>query len=151
MSEIAMSSRNNNSIENRYLIFSIGDTDYALGIANIIEIIEIPAITFVPNMPAYVKGIINLRGSTIPVVDSRIKFGYEEIEYNSRTCIIVIEKDDVAMGLIVDFVKEVMDILPGETTVPASAESLNYFVKSVGKGRGFVQLIIDYEKLFEGA
>lgn len=94
----------------KYLTFPLGNEVFGIEIKYITEIIGIQTITIVPEVPKYVKGIINLRGKIIPVVDVRLKFNKEEAEYNDRTCIIVIDIKDITIGLIVDCVSEVVDI-----------------------------------------
>lgn len=98
----------------KYLTFSLAQESYGIGILKIREIIGMMAITPIPKTPSYVKGVINLRGKVIPVVDLRLKFGLEETDYTERTCIIVVEihaEDAVLpMGIIVDAVSEVLNI-----------------------------------------
>ena len=101
-------------IAGKYLTFKLGAEDYGLEILKVQEIIKIMDITMVPRMPEYVKGVINLRGKVIPVIDIRNKFGMEVIDQTERTCIIVVQvakKDlSITMGLMVDEVSEVIDI-----------------------------------------
>ncbi len=142
----------NESMENRYLVFLVGGEAYAISITYITEIVEITPITSVPSIPYYMRGIINLRGTIIPVMDGRLRFGYEEGEYTSRTCIIVIEKDEMTVGLIVDAVQEVSMIPPSQISRPPSMHDVrDSFVKGIGKDKGEVQLIADCEKLLECA
>ena len=96
--------------KDRYLTFSIGTESFGVDIKYVTEIIGIQPITIVPEVPDYVKGIINLRGKIIPVIDIRLKFKKESIEYDDRTCIIVVEVDEVTAGFIVDNVTEVITI-----------------------------------------
>lgn len=138
-----------NTLKNKYLTFAIDGKDYAIDIKHVTEIIGIQKITDVPELPEYIKGIINLRGKIIPVMDVRIRFKKEPIEYNDRTCIIVIEIDEISLGLIVDNVSEVIEISEDNIIVPPdtkkSAEDM--FVKSIGKVEKTVKYILSCEKL----
>ena len=100
--------------EGKYLTFSLAGEEYGIGILKVKEIIGMMSITTVPRTPIFVKGVINLRGKVIPVVDLRLKFGMEEMAYNERTCIIVVEikgtGGSVLIGIVVDAVSEVLNI-----------------------------------------
>ncbi|MCF8081659.1 MAG: chemotaxis protein CheW [Deltaproteobacteria bacterium] len=100
--------------EGKYLTFTMAEEEYGIGILKIKEIIGMMPITSVPQAPAFVKGVINLRGKVIPVIDLRLRFGMEKKEYNERTCIIVVEiqghSDTVTIGIVVDSVSEVLNI-----------------------------------------
>ena len=94
----------------KYLIFSLGNEFYGIEIKYVTEIIGVQPITEIPELPDYIKGIINLRGKIIPVMDVRIRFKKSPMEYNDRTCVIVIDVKDTSVGLIVDSVSEVLSI-----------------------------------------
>ena len=96
--------------KDKYLSFKIGNEEYAIEIKYVIEIIGIQKITSVPNIKKFIKGIINLRGNIIPVIDVRMRFKMDTIDYDDRTCIVVIDADNVSIGLIVDEVLEVLNI-----------------------------------------
>jgi purine-binding chemotaxis protein CheW len=117
------------------------------------EIIGILPITSVPEVPDYVRGIINLRGKIIPVVDMRLRFKQEFHPYTDRTCVIVIEADGMLIGLIVDGVSEVRDIMADDVVPPPSwQESQNPYISGVGKlTDGRVVLLLDWQKLFSQA
>ncbi len=108
--------------EGKYLTFSLADEEYGIGILKIREIIGMMSITSVPQTPPFVKGVINLRGKVIPVVDLRLRFGMQEIEYTESTCIIVVEIEGqavtVQIGIVVDAVSEVL-------SSPVSASSIH--------------------------
>ena len=108
-------------------------------------------ITKVPEVPPYVKGIINLRGKIIPVIDVRLKFGKEPIEYDDRTCIVVININEVSVGLIVDKVDEVLNIDDDGIAAPPSSKTgfENRYIKGIGKADNQVQLLLDCEKLLK--
>ncbi|MEG0878242.1 MAG: chemotaxis protein CheW [Oscillospiraceae bacterium] len=95
-------------LDGKYLTFFIGEATYGVELINVIEIISVQNITNVPGIPGYIKGIINLRGRIVPVIDVRTKIGLEERAYDERTCIIVISWQDSLVGLIADSVSEVV-------------------------------------------
>ena len=141
--------------KNKYLIFSIGKESYGIRIKFVIEIIGIEEITKIPEVPDYVKGIINLRGKIIPVTDVRLRFKKEEKEYDDRTCIIVIDIDGISFGLIVDGVKEVESIDESDISPPPTVINENHiasgFIEGIGKVDNDIRLIIDCEKLLDHA
>lgn len=133
----------------KYLTFALGKEDYGIEIKYVTEIIGLQAITEVPELPEYVKGIINLRGKIIPVIDVRLRFKKEEKEYNDRTCTIVIDIKGIPVGLIVDTVAEVITI-SDEDIVPPPQISNSYhhrYIKGIGKVGNNVKLLLDCEKL----
>ena len=135
--------------EDKFLTFQIGKEEFAIGISHVIEIIGIQKITNLPNMPSHVKGVINLRGKVIPVIDIRLRFGMEERAYDDRTCIVVVNIDEVSVGFIVDQVKEVMDILTSNIDPPPSINKgkENRCVQGLGKVGESVKIILDVNKL----
>jgi len=135
--------------KDKYLTFSLGNEIYGIDIKVVIEIIGIQKITAVPEVPDYVKGIINLRGKIIPVVDMHLRFRRQGKEYTDRTCVIVIEVKDVLIGLIVDGVSEVLTIDEKNVVPPPELKaSQNKYIRSIGKiGEGVV-LLLDWMKLF---
>jgi purine-binding chemotaxis protein CheW len=136
----------------KYLIFLLGNETYGIEIKFVTEIIGIQPIIAVPEVPVYVKGIINLRGRIIPVIDVRLKFGKEPVDYNDRTCIVVIEILDISIGIIVDNVAEVLSI-PDESIVPPpdfKTGFQNKYIKSIGKTGNDVKLLLDCQKLLAG-
>lgn len=137
--------------KDKYLTFCIGNEDYCIDIKYVIEIIGIQPITLIPEMPDYVKGVINLRGKIIPVIDVRIRFKKDFIDYNDRTCIIVVEINKIFIGLIVDKVLEVMTILEENISeLPkVSKKSYQKYMKGIGKMEEGVKLILDSEKLLD--
>jgi purine-binding chemotaxis protein CheW len=133
----------------RFLTFKLGEEVFGLEIKYVTEIVGIQPITKIPEVPDYVKGIINLRGKIIPVIDVRIKFKKEPIEYDERTCIIVIDIDDMSVGLIVDNVSEVVTIKEENVVPPPSYKTgfENRYIKGVGKSKDGVKLLLDCNKL----
>jgi len=133
----------------RFLTFSLGKEAYGIEIKYVTEIIGIQAITEVPELPEYIKGIINLRGKIIPVMDVRLRFRKEPREYNDRTCVIVVDIKDVSVGLIVDSVSEVLSIPEQDIVEPPQMSKgfNNRYIKRIGKVGNDVKLLIDCEKL----
>mgnify|MGYP000457019039 CR=1 FL=1 len=133
----------------KYLTFCLYDEDYGLDIGNVIEIIGVQKITQVPDMPPYIKGVINLRGQVIPVMDMRLRFQLPPQEYDQRTCIVVTEVADQTMGLVVDRVNEVVDIPESQVEPPAgqSAGAAGSFVKGLGKIGDSIRILLDTEKI----
>jgi len=134
--------------KDKYLTFILGTECYGIEIKFVTEIIGIQPTTEVPELPEYIKGIINLRGKIIPVMDVRLRFKKAFREYNDRTCVIVIDISDISIGLIVDGVSEVLTI-PEEDIVPPPDlnKDGNRYIKGIGKVGNQVKLILDCEKL----
>lgn len=135
--------------KDKFLTFFLGNEFYGIEIKYVTEIIGIQPITEVPELPEYIKGIINLRGKIIPVMDVRIRFKKPVKEYNDRTCVIVIDIRNLSIGLIVDSVSEVLSI-PGENIVsPPEVNNPvgNRYIKGIGKVRNDVKLILNCSKL----
>lgn len=133
----------------RYLTFSLGKESYGIEIQYVTEIIGIQIITQIPELPEYVKGIINLRGKIIPVMDVALRFKKEHREYNDRTCIVVVDISDLSIGLIVDSVSEVVTIPEQDIVVPPQMNKglNNRYIKNIGKVENDVKLLLDCEKL----
>jgi purine-binding chemotaxis protein CheW len=139
--------------EGKYLTFSLAGEEYGIGILKIREIIGMLPITSVPETPAFVKGVINLRGKVIPVIDLRLRFDMTEIDYTERTCIIVVEIKSpgglVPIGTVVDAVSEVLNI-KGEdiADTPAFGAKLNteYILGMAKMGKG-VKLLLDIDRV----
>ena len=135
----------------RFLTFSIGHEIYGIEIRYVTEIIGIQPITEIPEVPDCVKGIINLRGKIIPVIDVRLKFKKDAVEYNDRTCIIVIDIKEVSIGLIVDNVVEVLSITDENIVDPPDYKTgfQSRYIKGIGKVGTEVKLLLDSEKLLK--
>jgi purine-binding chemotaxis protein CheW len=133
----------------RYLIFALGKETYGIEIKHVTEIVGFQEVTELPELPVYMKGIINLRGKIIPVMDVRLRFKKEIREYNDRTCIIVIEIQNISIGLIVDSVTEVLSIGEQDIVEPPqmNKDLKNKFIKNIGKAGNDVKLLLDCEKL----
>ncbi|MFZ5988848.1 MAG: chemotaxis protein CheW [Bacillota bacterium] len=133
----------------KYLTFIIGKEVYGIEIKYVTEIIGIQQITEVPELPDYIKGIINLRGKIIPVLDVRLRFKKESKDYNDRTCIVVVDIKDISVGLIVDSVAEVVSISENDIVPPPDAHTgfNNKYIKGIGKIGDEVKLLLDCNKL----
>jgi purine-binding chemotaxis protein CheW len=135
----------------RYLTFYLGDEVYGIEIEYVTEIIGMQPITKVPEVAAYIKGIINLRGKIIPVIDMRLKFNKEAIDYDDRTCIVVVDTDNMTVGLIVDKVSEVISIDDENVVPPPSYKTgiRNRYLQGIGKVASDVILLLDCKMLFD--
>jgi purine-binding chemotaxis protein CheW len=139
--------------EGKYLTFSLAKEEYGIGILKVKEIIGLMPITTVPRAPGFVKGVINLRGKVIPVVDLRLKFGMEEAAYTERTCIIVIEiagqGGSVLIGIVVDAVSEVLNIKAAdiEDTPAFGARLDTSYIRGMAKVNGGVKILLDIDKV----
>ncbi len=133
----------------RFLTFALGSEIYGIEIKHVTEIIGIQAITELPELPEYIRGIINLRGKIIPVMDVRLRFKKAFREYNDRTCIIVIDIRDISIGLIVDSVSEVLSIHEQDIIEPPKLNhgQQNKYIKNIGKAGNDVKLLLDCERL----
>jgi purine-binding chemotaxis protein CheW len=133
-----------------YLIISVEKEVFGIDIRYVTSIIGLQKISMLPETPDYVKGVINLRGKIIPVIDMRLRFKKSPAKYNDRTCIIVIDIQRLTVGLIVDSVDEVIPI-PSTAVVPVpsyKAGSQNRCIKGIGKVGDDIRMLLDCEKLF---
>ena len=140
----------------KYLTFALGNEEFGLEILKVREINGYMAITAIPQAPGYVKGVINLRGQVIPVVDLRLKFGMNAAEVTEETCIIVVEitqgNRKFQTGIVVDRVKEVLDIA-GENIENSPEFGSNVdtdFILGMGKVNGAVKILLDIDKVLGG-
>jgi len=137
----------------KYLTFALGDEEYGVPVLKVREIIKMMDITSVPQVPRHVRGLINLRGKVIPVVDLRLKFSFAEQGYTERTCIIVVEvalaASKVMMGIVVDAVSEVLTIAPDEIEqTPEFGERVaTDYMKGVAKVKGKVKILLDLDRV----
>lgn len=133
----------------KYLTFILGSESYGIGIEYVTEIIGILPITEVPELPIFIRGIVNLRGRIVPVMDIRLRFKKKFIDYDERTCIIVVDINDCSVGLIVDSVSEVTNISENDIVDQPmlSSGTSNQYIKSIGKVGTDVKLLLDCEKL----
>ncbi|MFA5701042.1 MAG: chemotaxis protein CheW [Desulfuromonas sp.] len=135
--------------EGKYLTFHMAGEDYGIEIRHVTEIIGIQRITEVPDMPDFIKGVVNLRGKVIPVMDVRARFHLPSREYDERTCIVVVNYNDASVGLVVDQVNEVVDI-PAENIEPpprSTAGGSSLYIQGMGKMGEQVKILLNVGKL----
>jgi purine-binding chemotaxis protein CheW len=139
--------------EGKYLTFSLAGEEYGIGIIKVKEIIGMMPITTVPRSPGFVKGVINLRGKVIPVMDLRQKFGMAEMAYTERTCIIVVEiksqVGSVLVGIVVDSVSEVLNIKGNDIEdTPTFGTRLDTdYILGMAKLNGGVKILLHIDKV----
>jgi purine-binding chemotaxis protein CheW len=139
--------------EGKYLTFTLAEEEYGIGILKIKEIIGMMPITTVPQTPNFVKGVINLRGKVIPVIDLRIRFGMESVDYTERTCIIVVEIDEISgtvqIGIVVDAVSEVLNITGKdiEDTPTFGSKLDTTYILGMAKMEGGVKILLDIDRV----
>jgi len=142
--------------EGKYLTFSLAEEEYGIGILKIKEIIGMMPVTTVPRTPEYVKGVINLRGKVIPIIDLRLRFGMEAIDYTERTCIIVVEIEGqtgtVQVGVVVDAVSEVLNVDTKDIEdTPQFGRSLDTeYILGMAKMEGGVKILLDVDQVLTG-
>lgn len=145
----------NEKQKNKYVTFKSGNEYFGLKIEYVNEIIVYQEITEIPESEDYIKGLINLRGKIIPVIDVRLRFKQEEMKYTDRTCIIIVNVNDLVVGLIVEKIAEVVeikeeDILPPPTVVIGGEDKLqNRYVYGIGKVGNSVKLLLDPERILK--
>jgi purine-binding chemotaxis protein CheW len=137
----------------KYLSFGLGKEEFAIQVLKVREIMGVQEITAVPQTPPHVKGVINLRGKVIPVVDLRLKFGLPEAEYTQRTCIIVVQvamgAERKLMGIVVDGVSEVLNLSPGDIeNTPDFGEGVaTPCLLGLAKAKGKVSILLDIDQV----
>ena len=135
----------------RYLTFDLDEEVFGLEIRYVTEIIGMQPITKIPEVAEHIKGIINLRGKIIPVIDMRLKFAKEPISYNDRTCIVVVDTEDMVVGLIVDKVSEVLSIDDQDIVPPPDQRTgiRNEYIHGIGKIDDKVKILLDCKMLLK--
>lgn len=136
----------------KYLTFHLAGEEYGLEILRVREIIGLMEITAIPRTPSHIKGVINLRGKVIPVIDLRLKFEMPQAERTEQTCIIVVDVGDVEMGIIVDKVSEVLDIAAEQIEDPPSFGACvdTQFILGMGKASSKVTILLDISRVLTG-
>ena len=140
----------------QYLTFKLADEVFAVDVAKVREILEFSSITKVPQTPAFMRGVINLRGSVVPVMDLRLKFGMAETEKTINTCIVVVEVESggetLVVGALADSVQEVFELEPGQIEPsPRIGTKLNTdFILGMGKHGDQFIMILDIDRVFSG-
>lgn len=142
------------SINNSYLTFKLGKEHFAAHASKVLNILELTPITYVPKSPQHLKGVTNLRGSVLPVIDTRIKFGMSQTEYTNNTCILVlsvnIEDEEVNVGALVDSVQEVVEVDDDKILDPPSVGSKykSEYVSGILKVKGQFIMLLEIDKIF---
>jgi purine-binding chemotaxis protein CheW len=137
----------------KYLTFQLANEEFGVGVLKVREIMGLQEITAVPQTPPHIKGVINLRGKVIPVIDLRLKFGLDSAEYTQRTCIIVTqvqgESGAIFMGIVVDGVSEVLNLTGAEIEdTPDFGESVNGgYLLGMAKTKGKVKILLDIDRV----
>lgn len=136
--------------KNKFLTFFLGEEEYGVEISKVREIIAMMKITSVPKTPDYVVGVINLRGSIIPVIDTRARFDMQSIEYGEQTAIIIIEINKLSIGFVVDKVEEVLAVDDENMSEPPKfGTNINTdFIKNIARVGEEVVMVLDLEMLF---
>jgi purine-binding chemotaxis protein CheW len=141
-----------NSQEDQFLLCKLENEEYGINISDVQSIEELQSIVSVPDMPDYVKGVINLRGQVIPVIDMRLKLRMADREYDDRNCIVIVKIGESNVGLIVDTVSEVVNI-PESNIEPApsfkDSRGSNRYISGIGKTGEEVKILLDVSKLLE--
>lgn len=143
------------SMQGKYLTFQLGDEEYGIRITSVREIVGMMKITHVPQTDLFFKGVINLRGKIVPVIDLRLKFGMQAVDYTERSCIIVVEvkwaNKHVVIGLIVDTVTEVNNIKTDEIEKPPSlgTEHAADFISGMAKKEDSVKMLLDIHRILD--
>lgn len=138
----------------QYLTFTLSDEVFAVDVARVREILEMPSITKVPQVPEFMRGVINLRGCVVPVIDLRLKFGMQETAQTVNTCIIVVEvaldDENIVLGALADSVQEVIEMEQSQIeAAPRIGTHLNTeFIKGMGKHNDRFVMILDIDKVF---
>ncbi len=137
------------ALKDRFLTFHLGKESYGLEIRHVTEIIVLQEITKVPDLPEFIIGVVNLRGNVISVMDMRKRFHLEPKEYDDRTCIVVVNIKDIAIGLLVDTVNEVMNIPEEQVDPPPKTHSgiKSNYIMGMGKVENQVKILLDIEKI----
>ncbi len=138
-----------NDTQGMYLLFCVGEEEYGLEIKYVNEILQMQPITEVPDVPSYIKGLINLRGKITPVMDVRMRFNKPPQDYDERTCIIIVIQDDNSIGLIIDEIRDVLNIDDSQIGDPAGIKTgtPNRYIRSIARTDHGNKLIVNLEKV----
>ncbi|NCO65968.1 MAG: chemotaxis protein CheW [Candidatus Aquicultor secundus] len=134
---------------NQFVTFTLGDEEYGIAILKVQEIIGYPGFTKIPNMPSFVKGVINLRGSVVPVIDLRLKFAMQEREYDTYTVIAILEVKEKVIGVIVDAVSDVITLKEDEMqpTPDFSSGVKVEFISGMGRKGDTLIILLDIDRV----
>ena len=149
LAETLVAEEDEDTLKGMFLTFPLGNEEYGVEIRHVTEIVGIQKITEVPNMPIFIKGVINLRGRVIPVMDVRLRFNLKERQYDDQTCIFVVNIDGETVGLVVDNVSEVMNIPSANIDPPPKLrrDKSSMYILGLGKVGEKVNILLDVPKL----
>lgn len=136
----------------KYLTFFVNEQLYTIPSRNVIEIISMQPITYMPNLPVFVKGVINIRGKVVPLIDLQLRLKQTQGVYDEQTCIVVIELDDISVGFIVDRVHDVSDIYDSQISASpqvAKKDKERDFLEGIAKFDSQVAMILDIHKVLD--
>lgn len=138
-----------NAEDGQILLYYIDNVLYGIEIQYVIEIISIQPITVVPCVPSFIKGVINIRGKVVPVISIRNKINQPEVPYDDKTCIIVVELEEMTVGLIVDSVREITTVLPTDSCSAPDFKTVNQnqYIQSIIDSNGEIKQLLDIHKL----
>lgn len=142
-----LASENEDTLASMFLTFRLGNEYYGVEVRYVTEIVGMQRITEVPDMPAFVKGVVNLRGQVIPVLDMRIRFHMESRPYDERTCIVVVNISGMQVGLVVDTISEVRNIEDNQIS-PAPNSSPTY-IRGMAKVGDLVVILLDGQRILQ--
>ena len=139
------------TLDGRFLIFSLGERNYGIEIKYITEIVGLQTITEIPDMPSYIKGVINLRGKVVALIDVRNRFKMTEIGYTEKTCVVILNIHGQLVGLIVDTVREVIKINPNQMEeAPRFSETEgSRFIKALAKVKNDVKILLNTDRIIK--
>jgi purine-binding chemotaxis protein CheW len=137
--------------KNRFMVFSLDGENFGIEIRFVDEIIMMQSVAKLPEVPDYIRGVINLRGKIVPVVDMRLKFMKKEAPYTDRTCIVIVTNEDITVGLIVDGVNEVRTIPDEEIAPPPDKRTgaFKRYLMGIAKAQGEILFLMDCNRIFE--
>lgn len=151
MANYQVATQNEDTLKNKYLTFNIAGGIYGIEIRYVKEIISVQPITIIPEMDGYIKGVVNLRGKIVPIMDVRIRFGKPEKQPDEQTCFIVVDMKNISIGLLVDRVRDVVYIPEEEISAPPQvSDRKSDYIAGVTRGGGEIKLLIDCRKLLSG-
>ncbi|OLO03355.1 MULTISPECIES: chemotaxis protein CheW [Salinicola] len=139
----------NDAASSEYLVFSLGDEEYAVDILKVQEIRGYENVTRIANVPEFIKGVTNLRGVIVPIIDLRLKFHLDKVEYGGQTVVIVVNVDDRIVGIVVDGVSDVMSLAPDQIKpAPEFGVTLSSdYLSGIGSLEDRMLVLVDIEKL----
>jgi purine-binding chemotaxis protein CheW len=150
MDDLELSDDDDGNIEHTYLTFHVGGEEYAVPVGFVTEIVRLQRTFIIPDVPEYIRGVINLRGKVIPLLDVRSRFGLAQAAYNDRTVVVVLEVGETPTGLVVDGVSEVAEIPPEQIDARAvRSRGPSAMVKGMGKRASGVCFILDVGALLD--